>query len=144
MPILSALVGKAVEEGIDAVKDKKEREKSADDLKQAEVDISGTLAGGEATTLNFRSAQKGSTLRKGWPFKSVDCYNPTGEDIVISINEVDSLVLPVPDGAQNGDSFDDVGVTSVKIKNKGSNPIDLSDLDLTVSGEPSGVSRGTR
>ena len=142
MVLLEAAVGKAVDETIDAVTDKKKREKEADDLKQADVPVSGSLAEGESYTISFKSADKGTALRSGWPFKSVDVYNGSGQRLEVQINEVNSLILPLPNGAQNGDSFENVGVTSLKIINRGGASANLDDVEVTVSGSPSGVSRG--
>lgn len=140
MVIFNTIASKAINDGIDALKDKRERESS----KQAIVSVSGSIASGDSKTVSFKSADKNTALRGGHPFKSVDCYNATGQDLEIHINQVSDLVLPVPDGAQNGDSFENVGVSSIEIVNKGSSSANLSNAKITVSGNPSGVARGSK
>jgi len=143
MVLLEAAAGKVIDEGIDQFREKKKRKKEADDLKQASVKVTGSLAAGESKVVSLKSKPKNTALRSGWPFASIDCYNPSGQPIVIEVNEVDSLLLPVPDGAQNGDSFENIGISSFRIKNRGNSSANLDDLDITVSGSPSGVSRGS-
>lgn len=142
MVLLNAIASKAVDKTVDALSDKKKREREADDLKQADVPISGSLSAGDSYEISFKSAEKNTALRSGWPFKSVDVYNGSGQRLEVQINEVDSLILPLPDGAQNGDSFENVGVTSLKIVNRGNSAANLNNVEITVSGSPSGVSRG--
>lgn len=144
MVLFEAAVSKLVEQGLDAATEKKKREKEANDFTQADVDLEGTVDANDDYVVSFKSAPKNTKLRKGWPFTSVDAYNGTGENIVIEVNESDGGKVPLPNGAQNGDSFENIGITSLRIVNKSSaNSIGLENLDLTVSGTPSGVSRGS-
>lgn len=102
-----------------------------------------TLATGEETIVNFRSASKDSTLRSFYPFESIDVYNPEGELLEVYVNQKDDLLLPIQDGQQNGDSFEDTGIYSLRFKNPSSNSgsIDLSNCTIVVSGNPKGVAR---
>jgi len=113
---------------------------------QTEIPLSGTLAVGEEKVVNFRSAEKDSPLRKYRPFNSVDAISVTNERCDIYINERDANVLPVPGNTTQGDSFENTGVSSIKIVNNGNNPIDFDNEDVTVfvSGTPEGVKRSAR
>jgi len=133
--IFTAATGKTPEEYAKGL-----REPDLSDT-QAPVRVSGTLGAGEITVKSFRSAEKGSRLRNSYPFVSVGVYNATAENITAYINQRKGLSLPVPSGAQNGDDFEEVGITSIEIVNDGANPIDLSKLNIIVSGRVGGVAR---
>ena len=102
-----------------------------------------TLEPGESTIVNFRNSSD-KDLRNNYPFQSIDVYNGSGEQIVVFINQRRHLVLPVPNGAQNGDSFPNNGITSVEIMNDGESSINTDDLNPTISGSPQGIERATR
>lgn len=145
--VLGSLLSDAAASTIKKGLNKQRRDKKADTEKQDTVPISGTISVGEGKTYNFEDAPKGSALSKYSPFQSIDCYNATGQPIRIEINEVDTLILPVPDGAQNGDSYEDIGVWKIRVihdGDAGAADIDLENLNIVASGNPSGIARGSK
>lgn len=135
-----SIVSGLVVEGVKRIVDNEDKEIDDGTESQVPLDIDQELAAGESVVVNFRS-KKHPELQRAYPFASIDTYNGDSEKFTCYINQVDHLSLETPAGGSFGDTFD-VGITSVKIKNTGNNPLDLSKCTITVSGDPSGVRRG--
>lgn len=141
--VLGQILGAVASDEVTGYFEKKREERKKRPDTQTEVDFeSESLAPGESEVITFNSAEKNGPLRGFYPFSSTTLINSTGESLAVLPNQKSDLRIPVPDGAQNGDSFPDTGIYGLEVVNMGQSAVDVkNDLTAIVSGDPEGVNR---